>query len=42
MLDQWSEAKKHFMREQLKTTKDSNMTMDKYYSDNKFALWLRF
>jgi hypothetical protein len=40
MLDQWTEIKKHFMREDLKETKDFNMTMVKYHSDNKYALWL--
>jgi hypothetical protein len=40
MLDQWTEIKTHFMREDLKETKDCNMTMSKYYSDNKYALWL--
>jgi hypothetical protein len=40
MLDQWTEVKKHFMSENLKRTYDCNMTIQKYYGDNKYALWL--
>jgi hypothetical protein len=40
MLDQWTEIKKHFMSENLKRTYDCNMTIQKYYRNNKYALWL--
>jgi hypothetical protein len=39
-LYQWTEVKKHFMSENLKRTYDCNMTIQKYYGDNKYALWL--
>jgi hypothetical protein len=40
MMDQWEEIKKHFMKENLKETKDCNMDMMKYYDEDKFGLWL--
>ena len=40
MLDQWKEAKNHFMRESIKPTNDCFMTMEKFYADNKFCLWV--
>ena len=39
-LDQWKEAKRFFMSEPLKLTHDSNMTLEKFYADNKFCLFL--
>ena len=38
--DQWKEAKRFFMSEHIKTTHDSNMTMEKFYCENKFCLFL--
>ena len=41
MLDQWTEAKKHFMTEDLKKSHDCNLTLEKYYGDaNHFGLWV--
>ena len=39
-MDQWKEAQRFFMNEHMKTTHDSFMTMEKFYTDNKFGLWL--
>ena len=41
MLDQWNEAKKHFMTEDIKKSHDCNLTLEKYYGDaNHFGLWV--
>ena len=40
MLDQWTEARKHFMPDYLKSTSDSNMTLENYYCKNMYAFWL--
>lgn len=37
---QWGEISKHFIPENFKTSQDIYMTMSKYYSENKFALWI--
>ena len=41
MLDQWEEAKKHFMSEDIKKSHACNVTIDKYYGDaDHFGLWV--
>lgn len=42
MLDQFIEIKKHYMKENLKLTDDCFMDLKKYYTDDKYALWLDF
>lgn len=42
MPHQWGEICRYFIPEDFKNGHDSFMNIDKYYSDNKFALWADF
>ena len=40
MTHQWEEIFRHFVSEESKKGHHSHMTVDRYYSGNKFALWI--